>query len=395
MAEVSEFQIDGIVGIALHACESVEACDNELAELKEQKKQLEVELQEAKNQEHSLTAEMMTLQKSINLSTAELTKIEASITALLEEIVQLEADITHKEEEVKKILQQQQKEMNGNVYLALLLSSKSLSDFMLKLNAVGTINGAKQKYLTELQEAKMELETAKVKLDEQKSAVATNKAEYEKLLTAADDTLEKLQKQTAATEDRLGDIEMSEDELNRQREIVDRPSRPNDTGGTSDDSNNESSGSGAGVPSSNGWHLPAATGVLSCPVLCYADHLGTDFGMLIGTEVYAIADGVVIYTKYDWGTTGYGTMIIIAHEIEGVPHISIYGHLSGINVAAGDVVRGGQFIGRSGHTGASTAPHLHVEIIRNTNIFREKSFRRLNYIDARNVLPNPGNNWRW
>ena len=42
--------------------------------------------------------------------------------------------------------------------------------------------------------------------------------------------------------------------------------------------------------------------------------------------------------------------------------ISLYFHLSRFDVSLGDIVKRGQIIGRSGCTGRTTGPHLHVAI---------------------------------
>jgi murein DD-endopeptidase MepM/ murein hydrolase activator NlpD len=43
----------------------------------------------------------------------------------------------------------------------------------------------------------------------------------------------------------------------------------------------------------------------------------------------------------------------------------MYGHLSRLVVAEGDLVRVGAVLGRSGNTGRSSAPHLHFEVRHN------------------------------
>jgi len=372
--------------VELQACDTVAACDAENASLAEEKSKLQKRLQETKAEQNNLTEEMALMVDQLNLIDTELTSLKNAISELLKEIEILEQSIKKKEIEVRKLLQQQQKEANNNVYLSLLLSSKSISDFTIKMNAVETMNGAKQQHITELQATKETHEAAKIKLDAKKQEQEQSKAEQEKLIAESEETLKKLNALAEQMDDKIGDIEMNQDEINRQRAIV---------GAAANSDNGDSTGAGGLVPPSNGWHLPAATGWLTCPIGCYSDHIGTDFGMRVGTDVYAIADGTVIYTQWSTASTGYGTMVTIAHNINGVPHISIYGHLSSIGVRVGDVVRGGQYIAASGNTGASTGPHLHVEIVHSTNVFVDKSFRRSHLVDARDVLPRPSGGWRW
>ena len=58
-------------------------------------------------------------------------------------------------------------------------------------------------------------------------------------------------------------------------------------------------------------------------------------------------------------TGGYGTHVRIHHS-DG--SLTIYGHLSKVSVAYGTQVAQGESIGITGNTGASTGPHLHLEL---------------------------------
>lgn len=87
-------------------------------------------------------------------------------------------------------------------------------------------------------------------------------------------------------------------------------------------------------------------------------HNGVDFAVAEGSEVVATADGKVSKTETTFG--GYGKKITIAH---GKKYQTMYGQLSLIKVKEGDTVKKGQLIGLSGNSGASTAPHLHYEVI--------------------------------
>jgi RHS repeat-associated protein len=120
-------------------------------------------------------------------------------------------------------------------------------------------------------------------------------------------------------------------------------------------------------------------------------HYGTDFGLAPGTPVLAAMDGKVLsvskgctigdktcknqelinmfpylfstpeQTKWLNGNPleqgNFGNTVVIEHE----GGITVYAHLSDVQVEAGETVVAGQQIGASGNTGNTTGPHLHFE----------------------------------
>ncbi len=89
-------------------------------------------------------------------------------------------------------------------------------------------------------------------------------------------------------------------------------------------------------------------------------HEGIDLTAPVGTSVYAPGDGIVVRTEHNRGRRGYGNLIVIDHEVNGIS--TRYAHLSTILVKQGERVTRGQKIGTVGNTGLSTSPHLHYEI---------------------------------
>ena len=88
-------------------------------------------------------------------------------------------------------------------------------------------------------------------------------------------------------------------------------------------------------------------------------HLGVDYAAPAGTEIVAIADGVV--TEKRWDSKGGGNILKIKHSNN---YISGYLHLKGYakGIAVGKRVSQGEPIGYVGSTGASTGPHLDFRI---------------------------------
>lgn len=93
-----------------------------------------------------------------------------------------------------------------------------------------------------------------------------------------------------------------------------------------------------------------------------------DFGMPVGTPIYAIRGGIVIKVveNHDKGCPDeicqrYNNKILICHEdgtIAGYVHLMKDGAL----VNLGDTIQKGQLIGKSGNTGWTSGPHLHLEV---------------------------------
>jgi murein DD-endopeptidase MepM/ murein hydrolase activator NlpD len=88
----------------------------------------------------------------------------------------------------------------------------------------------------------------------------------------------------------------------------------------------------------------------------YYFHSGLDFFSLIGGNIYAAADGRVVYTG---SLLLHGDTTMIDH---GWGVYTLYAHQSEILVQAGQQVSAGDLIGRVGSTGRSTGAHMHWEV---------------------------------
>jgi len=87
------------------------------------------------------------------------------------------------------------------------------------------------------------------------------------------------------------------------------------------------------------------------------DHLGFDLAVTQHYPVEAANDGIVLFAGY---LGIYGNTIILDH---GYGLLSLYAHLSSIEVKPGEAVTLGQAIGKSGTTGLAAGDHLHFSLI--------------------------------
>ncbi len=166
---------------------------------------------------------------------------------------------------------------------------------------------------------------------------------------------------------------------------------PKGAPGRSKKSSNADSGFGRGCPaydydeieefeSSTKTLLMPVKGIVSAGTWAYPSgdlHLGMDIASSMYTDVMAPADGVIVYASAPTGDGGgylgnwigwpYGGGNTIA--MIGIADGKLYGitfcHLSSrLQVRAGQQVRQGQVVAKSGNTGNSTGPHTHVELFR-------------------------------
>ena len=96
----------------------------------------------------------------------------------------------------------------------------------------------------------------------------------------------------------------------------------------------------------------------------WKQHTGVDYGAPTGAPVRSVGDGVVSFAGVQ---NGYGNVVMIDH---GKNDVTLYGHLSHIDVHRGQSVARGQRIGAVGSTGWATGPHLHFEF-RENGVFKD------------------------
>ena len=100
------------------------------------------------------------------------------------------------------------------------------------------------------------------------------------------------------------------------------------------------------------------TGPFGGTTLSGQPHEGVDIAAPKGTDVLAMADGTVIEAGLQQDSLKGNVVVVrVNDEIT-----YTYAHLDEVKVNVGDTVKGGDVVATVGSTGASTGPHLHVEI---------------------------------
>jgi len=123
-----------------------------------------------------------------------------------------------------------------------------------------------------------------------------------------------------------------------------------------------------GRPVSRGW-LSSYFGIRTDPFSGRrVHHSGVDFAGKLGSDVVAVAAGVVTYSAK---RSGYGNLVEINH---GNGYVTRYGHALKNLVSVGETVKKGQVISKMGTTGRSTGPHVHFEVMVNGRAVNPKKY---------------------
>lgn len=364
-----------------NACDSVAACDEELSQIENDIKETEQKIADSKASEKSLREQIEVYNQNIQLTNQQIATLEETIAVLENDIKEKEIEIAKKDKIILEQLKVQQKQKNNSSFFNLLFSSDSLSDFMQRLSVVETLSSKEKVILDELAQAKAELEIDRQKQEEQKVTLEQTKQDLVAAKAEKERLMIKVQDELAEQEAALNAYSATADEIEAQRDILNRPPPPGGSGG------------GGSTPSNGAWHLPVDAGAvvtthyLQMYEYSSSPHLGTDIAAYRNAPIYSMADGYVLAA----GSYGmFGNLVAVGHIIDGTYYVSMYGHMNYLNVSTGQYVYGGSTVlGGMGNTGYSFGTHVHVELAYRDYFTVNKPTRSATNTDALGKL-----NWR-
>lgn len=346
----------------------------EKEELEKEQSKINNQLEEMEKKQDELEKQKSVAMKAVEeligkVSSAEddIAELNSKISGLNEQIDTKVADIKQKQEEYTK-----QEELlnarliaiykNGNTsYLDMLLKSSNMSDFLAKYYSASELIEYDKELIKTTQEQKAKLETEKSELENNKTQLNVAKTESEKKA----EELKRLQKeksnyaaQLTAEEKKvqkeIEELEKENRKIQQEIKIAEEKYRKQ-LEALKNSSNSTVAGSGffmRPVTSNNktaDGYYPSSKKF----------HGAIDYGIPVGTPVYAAAAGVVMTTANLNGS--YGTYVVIRHA-NGLQSYYAHGKKGSITVKPGDTVKKGQKIMLSGNTGNSSGPHLHFEV---------------------------------
>ena len=396
----------------------VPAYADELDELQSQKNSLSNQVKECqerltllKEQQANVLEQKAALDEQNKLANEQLELVAEEIdayTKLIEEKAE-EVEAARTKEERQLALYQARvramEESGGFNILSVIVNSQNFSQLLTAIDDMSEIMASdrelQQQYVEareETEEIKAEYEAEKAEYEEAQAKLEEERAEIGRQIQANTKELEDLQEELekaiqeyeaaeaaeAAAAATIANMiaeyqrKKAEEAAANQSAIVDQMNQANQeaiangeeppyTEEEIQNATNSGSQLGGGTASSTGgltWPVPCSTrvtsrfGTRSDPFTGKtATHNGIDIDGFNndGNIIVAAADGTVITASYDGA---YGNYVVIDHG----DITTLYAHMSGMAVSAGDYVTAGQTIGYLGATGRATGTHCHFEV---------------------------------
>lgn len=299
-----------------------------------------------------LNDKIASYEKEIASLGSEAEKLESSIAELEEQLEAAQEKYDSQKEafETRMIVMY---EAGETTYLDVLLSSRSLTEFISTYYMMSEIASLDSEMLTELDNEKRVIQTAKESIERQREQFKIAKDNKEKTAITLENT--KIIRNSYMNE-------LTEEELALQQQIDEYYNEINDIEAeivmlTTANIGSEYAGGAMAWPVPGYSRITSPFGMRTHPFTgVYKLHTGTDIGAPIGTNFIAANSGVVI--KAGWNNA-YGNMVIIDH---GGGVSTLYAHGSEILVTVGQTVQKGDPVLKVGSTGYSTGPHAHFEV---------------------------------
>lgn len=342
------------------------ALGNTVEDLQLQQDQVETQIDEKTERLEYIQSVLPDVMVQLQLINDQISEYEKEIASLAVEAENLEVSIAElqlKLEQAEEKYEKQREtfekrliimyEAGETTYLDVLLSSKSITDFVSTYYMMAEIASLDSELLQEAELEKIGIKTAKETLERQREQFKAAKDNKEKTAIALENTkIVRNSYMKQLTEEQLAlqaEIDLYYQQINNiEAEIVML---------TTANIGTDYVGGSMAWPVPGYSRITSPFGMRTHPITgVYKLHTGTDVSAPIGANFIAANSGTVIKASRNYA---YGNMVIIDH---GGGVSTLYAHGSEILVEVGQTVQKGDPVLKVGSTGYSTGPHAHFEI---------------------------------
>ncbi len=341
--------------------------------LEEQQQEVQDKITESNNKLEYVQNELTTSLQKIQELDDSIAEYEKQYNQLQSQILELENEITNTNSDLEKIENEYKRKENtlkkrvvalyesgSTTYLDVLLSSRSIIDFLSNYFMIEQIIEFDNNLLEELEEKRHTIELKKAEQEKKDSSlrIAKTKANQMQIL---------MQNNKILQESYLSKLTEEEQKLNEQiakykaeQQLIEAQIQAA-IGWSGSLAIQYTGGAMIWPVGIAGTYITSGYGNREHPIQgVYKYHDGIDIGNAgFGAPVVAAADGVVTYAGV---MGGYGNCVMINHG-DGI--VTLYGHGQEIKTTLGATVKQGDVIMLVGSTGNSTGPHLHFEVRKN------------------------------
>lgn len=342
------------------------ALGNTVEDLQLQQDQMESQIDEKMERLEYIQSVLPDEMVQLQLINEQIAGYEQEIASLAIEAENLEASIAKLKLELEKAEEKYEKqretfekrliimyEAGETTYLDVLLSSKSITDFVSTYYMMAEIASMDSELLQEAELEKIGIQTAKETLERQREQFKAAKDNKEKTAITLENTkIVRNSYMKQLTEEQLAlqaEIDLYYQQINNiEAEIIML---------TTANVGTDYVGGSMAWPVPGYSRITSPFGMRTHPITgVYKLHTGTDVSAPIGANFIAANSGTVIKASRDYA---YGNMVIVDH---GGGVSTLYAHGSEILVEVGQTVQKGDPVLKVGSTGYSTGPHAHFEI---------------------------------
>ena len=351
-----------------------------------QKNELNKKIQETKENLDDINSQKKESQEKVNDLSGKINSYESQINSLEGEIASKTKEANEMQKKLDELELEREKNQNllderlitlyeaGEVsYLDMLLSSSDLTEFISSYYMIETLTAADKELIQNLENDKKEIAEMQEKINTSLNEIETKKTKLEsvkqELNKAKNKEETKVEELTEQSHDLESDVkayekkmkELDEKEKEQERALQKKYEEAKKKAEAQNNSAGSNSGStSSGGVSSKGFIRPVKSGKITATMYYSSGkyHGAVDFGVSVGTPVYASADGIVVTSTWG-GSDSYGYYVKIKHYNG---YYTLYAHASSLVVKVGQEVKQGDLIMYSGNTGNSTGPHLHFEV---------------------------------
>lgn len=356
--------LSGNIAMVLATTQSdLDNIQDKIDSTKKEIEQVERELSSTMTEIQSLTAEISSYETEISDLEYKIEEVNDKIIETEEQLAKAEKEYNNQEELLKKRLVAMY-EAGETTYLDVLLSSKSMTDFISKYYIVSEIAENDQALLEQMEQNRKNIE-------ETKNVLNTSKEQIETLKQNKESTAKSLKNSQSIKESYVEQLNDEEKALQEDLEEFERDKRAiQEELARIARENNGGKEVVAGNPSDAGYIFPVAGlniyNINRRYYPSYPGHTGVDININVrGKSVIAAKAGTVVTStalrRADGSYRSYGEYVVIDHH-DGT--MTLYAHMSpnSRTVSKGDSVVQGQVLGIVGTTGNSTGLHLHFEV---------------------------------